>query len=136
MGGNVEVMDKMQKRMIYIAVLIFSLYLVVFGVFSSNKEAVTRLSQNRYQLYQRSHNGSMDKEQRVYEAKYVCYKNGQKQTIVARVYPQNSNLPENYYGTVKERAAKQIKDAANSRNIPLEQGYEEKILIEPVYNTK
>lgn len=128
--------NKIQKRIIYIAVLVFSLYFVVFGVFSSNEKAVTRLSQNRYQLYQRSHNGSTDNDYGVYEAKYVCYKNGQKQTLIARVYPQNPDLPENYYGTIEERAAKQIKDIADSKNIQLEKGYEQKILIGQIYNTE
>lgn len=128
--------NKMQKRIIYIAVLTFSLYFVGFGVFSSNEKALTRLSQNRYQLYQKSHNGSVDNDQGVYEAKYVCYKNGEKRTLVARVYPQNPDLPKNYYGTIEERAAKQIKDLADSENIQLEKGYEQKILIGQIYNTK
>jgi hypothetical protein len=130
------VTDKMQKRIIYIGVLMSALYFVAFWAFSSNEKAVTGLAQNRYQLYQRSHNDSTENDQGVYEAKYVCYKDGQKHTIVARIYPQNPNLPENYYGTIRERAAKQIKDAADSENIELEKGYEQKILIEQVYNTK
>lgn len=128
--------DKIQKRMIYAVLLLFSLYFVGFSIFSSNEKAVSKLSHSRYIQYQESHRDKSESFQEVYEAKYVYNKDGNKQTLVAVINPQNPNLPENCYGTIEERAAQQIKSLAESEKIQLEKDFEQHITIGQIYMKK
>lgn len=68
-----------------------------------------------------------------YEGTYTA-KNllGTPVTFTAIVYAPNSSIPDDYWGSVEERLAEQIKKMAKNRNVDLEANFQENIMIRQI----
>lgn len=126
--------EKIEKKIIYFFIVFVGLYFIGYCFLSGNEKFTTRYYQK---LSNRSEPMSSDyigHRQEVYEATYTCYsKDGQKHTLIAWVYPQNPNIPKDYYGTIEDRCAESIRDYAEELDIKLKDGFENDIMIAQIY---